>query len=67
MDTCNDGAVPRPRTGQTPHHNVRVDLELWNAAVAKARREGRSLTAVLVAYLKRYVASPDRKRSGDDE
>ena len=64
-DMCDDRAVPRPATGETPQHNVRVDGKLWDAAVAKARREGRTLTSVIVAYLRRYVAAPDRKRDDD--
>lgn len=61
---CDDRTVPRPATGKTPQHNIRVDAGLWAAAVAKARRENRTLSAVLVAYLRRYVSAPDRKRPG---
>ena len=58
---CDDAGVPRPATGKTPLRNVRVPDDLWSAALAKARAEGRSLSEVLVAYLRRYVAAPPRK------
>jgi hypothetical protein len=56
-DTSGDtlGSVPRPRTGETPQHNVRVPAELWNAAVAKARAEGNTLSKVIVEFLRAYV------------
>ncbi len=62
-DRCDDLRVPRPATGKTPVHNVRVAPELWKAAQDKAKREGRTMTDVIVSYLKRYIAAPDRKRS----
>lgn len=58
---CDDQAVPRPATGKTPVRNLRVEKELWQAALAKARAEGRTLTDVLVAYLRRYVSTPPRQ------
>lgn len=57
---CDDPDVPRPATGKTPLRNIRVEKELWQAALAKARAEGRTLTDVLVAYLRRYVSTPPR-------
>jgi hypothetical protein len=54
--------VPRPATGKTPSRNIRVDGELWKAALAKARSENRTLTEVLVTYLRRYVSTPPRKQ-----
>lgn len=63
---CDDQPVPRPATGKTPLRNLRVPDDLWKAALAKARAEGRTLTDVLVAYLRRYVATPPRKNSGDE-
>jgi hypothetical protein len=54
--------VPRPATGKTPSRNIRVDSELWKAALAKARSENRTLTDVLVTYLRRYVSTPPRKQ-----
>lgn len=65
-DTCDDQRVPRPATGKTPVHNIRAAPELWKAAQEKAAREGRTMTDVIVAYLKRYVAAPDRKRGDSD-
>jgi hypothetical protein len=59
---CEDQNVPRPATGKTPGRNIRVEGELWRAALAKARAENRTLTDVLVAYLRRYVSSPPRKQ-----
>ena len=49
------------RGANTPIRNIRVAGRLWNAALAKARAEGRSVSEVLVAYLRRYVAAPPRK------
>jgi len=40
---------------------LRVEETLWRAAQDKARAEGRTLTSVIVAYLKRYVATPPRR------
>jgi predicted DNA binding CopG/RHH family protein len=45
----------RPATGQTPLRNIRVPDDLWTAAKQKAAAEGTTLSAVLVACLKRYV------------
>jgi len=59
---CDDQHVPRPATGKTPSRNIRVDGELWKAALAKARSENRTLTEVLVTYLRRYVSTPPRKQ-----
>lgn len=61
-------AVARPKTGETPKHNVRVPDPLWIAATEKAKAEGRTITDVLVAALHRYVAGPkaSAKKQGDD-
>lgn len=50
-----------PNQPKTPNRAIRVDTTLWRAAQEKAKAEGRSLTSVIVAYLKRYVAAPARK------
>ena len=63
---CDDRAMSRPATGKTPARNIRVDGELWKAALAKARAEDRSLTEVIVTYLRRYVSTPPRKRPAAD-
>lgn len=46
--------------------NLRVRDGLWRAAQEKARAEGRSMTDVIVAYLRRYVSTPPRKRGTDE-
>jgi len=56
-----------PNVPKTPVRGIRVEDSLWRAAQAKAAAEGRTLTAVLVAYLKRYVSTPPRKRADADE
>lgn len=63
-DTAGDtmSGVARPRTGETPQHNVRVPAELWNAAVAKARGKGTTLSKVMVEFLREFV-----DEDGDDE
>lgn len=56
------GTIRRvPNKPKTPNRAIRVDTDLWRAAQAKAAAEGRTLTGVIVAYLKRYVATPPRK------
>lgn len=60
--TCDDQDVPRPPTGKTPVRNLRVVDEVWLPALAKARAEGRTLTEVIVTYLRRYISTPPRKR-----
>ena len=64
--TCDDRDMPRPPTGRTPVRNLRVVDEVWLPALAKARAEGRTLTDVIVTYLRRYVSTPPRKRDDDD-
>jgi hypothetical protein len=64
-DVCDDHVVPRPATGETPGRNIRVGNRLWHAAQEKAKAEGRTLTDVIVAYLRRYVSTPPRKRSNN--
>lgn len=59
-DTCENEHVPRPATGETPVRNIRVSEGLWTAAKAKAKAEGRTMTDVLVSYLRRYVSTPPR-------
>lgn len=54
--TWNHGHVPRPATGKTPVRNLRVADEIWKPALAKAKREGRPLTEVIVDFLKTYIA-----------
>jgi len=54
-----------PNKPKTPVRGIRVEEDLWRAAQEKAEAEGRTLTGVLVAYLKRYVSTPPRAKSGD--
>jgi hypothetical protein len=56
-----------PNQPKTPVRTVRVDDGLWRAAQEKAKAEGRTLTGVIVDYLKRYVSTPPRKKASDDE
>ena len=39
----------------TPPRSIRVDDELWAAAKATAEAEGKTLTDVITAYLRRYA------------
>ena len=57
---------PMPNQPKTPVRGLRVEDSLWRAAQEKAKAEGRTLTAVLVAYLKRYVSTPPRKKTDGD-
>jgi hypothetical protein len=56
-----------PNQPKTKNRVLRVEESLWRAAQEKAKAEGRTLTAVIVAYLKRYVATPPRKKADADE
>lgn len=58
--------MARPATGKTPLRNVRVPDELWSAAMAEAKEEGRSLTDVIVSDLHRYVTKRRRERGAQD-
>lgn len=48
------GPVP-PNQPKTPTHTVRVDDELWQAALRKAHDRGETLTDVIVRALIRYL------------
>jgi hypothetical protein len=66
-DTCDDHPVARPATGETPVSNFRIPRNVRDAAMAKARAEGRTLTDVIVAYLRRYASTPPRPKSEPPE
>lgn len=59
--------MARPATGETPKHNVRVPKELWDAAMAEAKAEGRTITDVINADLHRYVTRRQRERGAAEE
>jgi len=44
----------------TPHRTVRIPDDLWQAAQARAAAEGMTMTEVLTAALRRYVARTKR-------
>lgn len=48
------GGVP-PNQPSTPTHTVRVDDDLWQAALRKARDQGETLTDVIIRALKAYL------------
>lgn len=56
----------RPATGKTVVRKFRTDDELWSAAMAEAKREGRTLTDVIVSDLHRYVNRRRRERGALD-
>ena len=43
----------------TPLRAIRVPDDLWAAALAAARREETTVTAVVVDALRAFIASPD--------
>jgi hypothetical protein len=51
-----------PNQPKTPNRVLRVETTLWRAAQEKAAAEGRTLTSVIVAYLKRYVSTPPKPK-----
>ncbi|MGW1949993.1 GIY-YIG nuclease family protein [Streptomyces sp. NPDC001940] len=57
----------RPATGKTAVRKLRADDELWSAAMAEAKEEGRSLTDVIVSDLHRYVNRRRRERGADEQ
>jgi hypothetical protein len=59
--------VARPATGETPKHNVRVPKELWDAVMAEAKIEGRTVTDVINSDLHRYVTRRRRERGTADQ
>jgi hypothetical protein len=52
----------RPKTGETPVRHVRVEDSLWTQIGEIAREQGRTVTAVVIDALKRYVAWHKRQR-----
>lgn len=44
----------------TTRHAIRIPDDLWQAALAKARRQGDELSAVIRAALERYVHDEPR-------
>ena len=46
----------------TPLRAIRVPDALWDNAVAKAKREDTSVTALIVVALQKFVAAPATKR-----
>lgn len=48
--------MPRPATGQTPIRNVRIPDHVWDAAKTIAEQRGETLTSVIEAALRRYIA-----------
>lgn len=51
-----------PNKPKTPLRSVRVTGEIWRAAQARAADNGETVTDVIVRALKRYAASPPRRR-----
>jgi predicted transcriptional regulator len=47
---------PVPNQPKTPMRSLRVDDSLWGQVTEIAREQGRSVTAVAIDALKRYVA-----------
>lgn len=44
-----------PKDTHTPTHPIRVERDLWQTALAKARSEGRTLSEVIREWLRAYV------------
>jgi hypothetical protein len=47
--------------------SMRVDVALWDASMAKAKAEGRTLTDVVEALLARWVTTPQGDADGADQ
>lgn len=65
MKTCkytwDDQTVPRPATGKTPVRNLRVPDEVWKPALDKAHEQGKTLTEVIIVFLREYIADDPGK------
>ena len=48
-------------------HNIRIDEDLWGAAKEAAAAEGRTITDVIVAALRRLVATTQADTDPGDE
>jgi hypothetical protein len=46
-----------PNAPKTPTRTIRVSDELWSAVKDKALEDGRTVTDVIIAALKEYVAT----------
>lgn len=46
----------------TRHHAIRVPDDLWRASLARAKRRGDTLNAVIRTALERYVAEDDESQ-----
>jgi hypothetical protein len=59
--------MARPKTGETPIRHVRVGGGIWSQIVAIATEQGRTVTAVVLDALTRYIAwwRQQKRRSGD--
>ncbi|MFH8747868.1 hypothetical protein ACH4GK_28730 [Streptomyces rimosus] len=45
----------RPKSGETPKHNVRVPDPRWDAAKKRAKTDGTTITSVIVSALRQYA------------
>ena len=50
--------------GTTPGFNVRIPPPMRKAAVARARREGTSYSALIKEWTRAYLASPEDHEHG---
>lgn len=48
-----------PNAPKTPTHTIRVTDELWQAAKAKAEKNGVTLTSVIIEALEAYLDAVD--------
>lgn len=60
-------AVARPRTGETPGRHIRIDDTLWGQLGEIAEEQGRTVTAVVIDALKRYVTWHKRQQRRADD
>ena len=52
--------MPRPQA--RPRREPPCADHIWGPALDKAKAEGRSLTAVITHYLRRYISTPPNVR-----
>lgn len=59
--------MARPKTGETPIRHVRVGDPVWSQIVQIAREQGRTVTAVVLDALTRYIAWHKRQKRAPGE
>ena len=63
LKSVSEWLKARPGNGNTPLRAMRIADDIWQAARKRASAEGTTVTAVVVAFLRRYGAKPTTRAS----